>query len=503
MASTTLCTCACSHDLRQWNRVIKLRLSEGNAMEAIIRYTEAQELGVIGDNFTFPLLFKAASNLSSLLAGSTLHGQAMKSGYSHHAFVQTSLINMYSSFGFVDQARQVFDGMSQKDIVAWNSILDAYATCGQMDECIKLFDSMPLKDQVSFNILTFGYANIGKADEAEQIFNSTPSRDAFTWNLMISSYVKAGRMDLAHGLCDRMPEKNVVSWNTIIAGYLQSRSCNKVLDLFYEMQAEGFKPNYVTLLSALSACAHMGSLDMGREIHICAQELGLSLIPHVATALVDMYTKCGSIEEALRVFYKTQNKDIYCWNSIICGLALHGYGKASLEIFEDMQSRGIKPDDITFIGLLSGCSHAGLVNEGLHLFECMESQYGLSPKSEHYGCVVDLLGRAGCIGRAYEIVKGMPFEPGVTVLGALLGACIVHRNVEVGEVVAKSIADRGNQMSSGEYMMLASMYTMFGQWEEARRWRELMNENCVTKEPGCSMIEVSGKVYGFLAGDTT
>ncbi|KAF9615907.1 hypothetical protein IFM89_027110 [Coptis chinensis] len=503
MASLTCClNCtSSSHDLRSWNKIIKHHVLEGNPDQAIRTYRNMLVDGYIGDNYTFPVLLKAAARLSSSHIGSVLHGQIMKSRFWIHDFVQTALLNLYSTLGRVEDGFKVFKDMTRKDLIAWNSMLDAYASAGQMDNAANLFSLMPSKDHISFNTMISGFANIGNVEAARQIFDQLTDGDVVSWNSMVLAYTKVGDMERACALFDQMPERNVVSWNTMLCGYLQSGCYSSVVGLFNDLRGmDELEPNHVTLTTVLSACARMGALDTGTGIHILAIDIGLMLDPKVMVSVIDMYAKCGSIERALEVFYKIKSKDTYCWNAIICGLALHGYGCAALNSFEDMNTTGLSPDDITFIGLLSACSHVGMVEEGCLLFKSMVNTFGVSPKLEHYSCMVDLLGRAGFLKNAFRLIETMPFEPGPTVWGALLGACVIHRDIEVGDIIAKRFAARIECLSDGEYVMLANLYASCGRWDEANRWRAMMHDLDINKTSGNSMIEVNGTMYKFLAG---
>ncbi|KAK9279976.1 hypothetical protein L1049_013660 [Liquidambar formosana] len=382
-----------SPDPRSWNKIIKEHVLNGDPRGAILAYINMQKFGFNADNFTFPILLKAVGSLSSCYdIGFALHGQTIKTGYDGHVFVQTALLNMYSSIRSIDNACKVFERVSVKDIVAWNSMLDAYASCGQMDNAIKLFNLMPCRDLASFNIVISGYASFGKIASARTIFDNISVRDIVSWNSMILAYTKAGDIEEARNLFEEMPERNVITWNTMITGYLHYQLYIEALDLFDEMKAENSKPDHLTVAGVLSACAHLGSLEMGRKIHIYAQNHRLASSIHVTTSLIDMYAKCGSIKSSLEVFYKSQVKDIYCWNAIISGLALHGY-------------------------------------------------------------------------------------------------------------VTKLMSARDCDMSDGEFMMLANLYASCGQWEEAKKWRDLMNNAGIVKTAGCSVIEVDGRFYKFLAGE--
>ncbi|CAK7353966.1 unnamed protein product [Dovyalis caffra] len=495
------CNCILpSPEVRKWNEIIKKHMLNGDAVQAMCTYVNVQGLGFYADNYTFPILLKAAGSWPSPCIGFALHGQTIKAGFSSHVFVQTALLNMYGSRHCIADACKVFEKMPVKDVVAWNSILDAYASTNQMDEALNLFNSMPLKDFSSFNIMISGYSSIGKTVSARSIFNNMAEKDTVSWNSMILAYIQGGDMEGACDLFREMPEKNIITWNTMVKGFLQNRLHGEVLDLFDEMKTTNCLPDYLTVTGVLSACAHLGSQEKGTEVHIYAIDNGLASSRHVATALIDMYAKCGSIQQALQVFYKSQVKDVYCWNAMISGLAFHGHGYAALKIFNKMRKNHTKPDDITFIGLLSACSHSGLVQEGSQLFYSMQKEFGISPKIEHYGCMVDLLSRARHLDRALRLIEAMPFEPGEAILGALLSACIVHQDLETGERVMKLVSSRANYLSDGEFMMFSNLYASCGQWEEAKKWRELMRDTGIVKTAGFSMVEVDGKFHKFFPG---
>lgn len=490
-----------SPDPQSWNKLIKKQALKGNPEQALLSYKCMQEAGVVADNFTYPILLKSVAIISHLSVGLTLHGQTIKSGFSNNPFVGTALLNMYSSFGCIDDVHKVFDNMLVKDVIAWNSVLDAYLSCGHVDNAKEVFDSMPRKDLFSYNIMVSGYAVVGRVDCARRVFDEIPVKDVVSWNSIILACCNAGDMEEAHELFEEMPEQNVVSWNTMIMGYLGNGLADDAISQFEEMRTRKFEPDQLAITAILSACAHLGSLNKGREVHIYAHECGIVSSPHVTTSLIDMYAKCGSIKSALEVFYKSQVKNIYCWNAVISALSLHGYGSASLNFYNDMRDNHERPDDVTFIALLNACSHAGLVKEGCKFFSCMERDYGVIPKMEHYGCIVDLLGRAGFLESALRLIDSMPFEPGKTVLGALLSACVNYGDLEIGEKVVKLVSERNDHLSDGEYMMVANLYASCNQWEKANRWREMMNDSTeVAKTAGVSVFEVNGRVYKFLAG---
>lgn len=499
------CNCICPSllpDQPSWNKLVKKQVLEGNAGQAIQSYIRMQELGFSADNYTFPILLKAVGSASYPCTGFVLHGQTIKTGYCNHVYVQTALLDMYASFQLIDDARRLFEKMPVKDLVAWNSMLDAHTSSGRMDVAMKLFDSMPVKDLLSFNIIVSGFAGTKRLESARRIFDKIPMKDIISWNSMILACTNAGNMVEARKLFEEMPKRNVITWNTMIRGYLQNQLYAEAVHLFEKMKTGSVEPDYLTVTSALSACAHLRSLEVGRRIHSYAKNQGQVCSPHVVTALIDMYAKCGSIQNSLEVFYKSQIKDIYCWNAMISGLALHGHGQAALKLFDEMRGNHIMPDDITFIGLLSACSHAGLVQEGCQLFGSMEKDFKITPKIEHYGCMVDLLSRARLLDIAFQLIKSMPFEPGESILGALLSACVIQRDLSTGENVLKLlISTKADSLSDGEFMMFSNLYASCGKCEEADKWRKMMNDSGIVKTAGCTVIEINGKFHKFLAGE--
>ncbi|KAI3669463.1 hypothetical protein L6452_40699 [Arctium lappa] len=490
-------------DQRTWNKIIKKQMVEGNTKEAFLTYRRMQETGTaVPDNFTYPVLLKAVSNLSYGRIGLALHAQIAKTGFDNHLLVQTSLLNMYSSVRRIDEARKVFDSMQDRDVVAWNSMLDAYVSIQEMDFAIQLFRIMPKRDLLSYNIMVSGYAKVGDMDFARAIFDEIPERDTISWNSMILACGNHGDMEEARKVFDEMPHRNVISWNTLLGAYLNNGLFEEVILLFEKMKADKTTfPDYLTITTSLSACARLGLLEKGREIHVYAQDSRLVSSPHVTTSLIDMYAKCGCIESFLTVFYKSKVRDVYCWNALLSGLALHGYGVAALKLFDEMLQI-TNPDDITFIALLSACSHSGLIEEGQTLFNSMEIDHGVVRKMEHYACLVDLLGRAGFLEGAYTIIATMPFRAGKSVLGALLGACVNYRDLEIGEKVVQILINDGF-LNDGDYMMVSNLYASCDRWDDANHWRAMMNDSGIVKAAGSSLIEVGNKMHKFLAGNSS
>ena len=369
------------------------------------------------------------------------------------------MIAMYSSFRELGTARKVFDeSFSLVDVVSWTTLITGLANSGQIDDARKMFDLMPLKNTVS-------------------------------WNAMISGYARSGRISEARNLFDEMPERDAASWSAMVSGYSQGGMCNEALELFKEMvSGDKMIPNEAALVSAVSACAQLRALEEGRWLHRYIKEKKIWINVTLGTVLLDMYGKCGSISEAARVFKSMPERNVYSWNSMIAGLALNGCGKESLSLFWIMRFVGPSPNAITFIGLLSGCSHSGLINEGQWLFSLMTQVYGIKPQLEHYGCMVDLLGRAGLVKEALDFVETMPMKPHPELWGALVGACSIHGEVELGEELGKHLIGL-EPHHGGRYALLSNIFAAAQRWDDAAMVRDLVKGRKVLKNPGNSIVE--------------
>nr|CAD1830293.1 unnamed protein product [Ananas comosus var. bracteatus] len=347
------------------------------------------------------------------------------------------------------------------------------------------------------------YAKSGLLGPARRLFDETPRRDVAVWNSMIAGYARGGDLARAGELFDAMPERNVVSWTSLVSGYARSGRCEEAVRVFLRMWEEGgeARPNEVTLASVLPACASLGAMGLGERIERYARENGLVGNVFVSNALVEMYAKCGSIERARRVFDEMgERRNLCSWNSMIMGLAVHGRCKQALELFHEMLAVGIAPDDITFVGVLLACTHGGLVDQGKHFFYSMETEFSLTPKIEHYGCVVDLLGRAGLLKEAYTLIKSMPMEPDSVIWGALLGACSFHGEVEIAEIAA-SFLFKLEPWNTGNQVILSNIYASTGKWSSVAKVWKLMKDKQHKKSAGYSFIELEGSIHKFLVED--
>lgn len=326
-------------------------------------------------------------------------------------------------------------------------------------------------------------------------------RDIFAWNVMIAGYVRSGDLARARELFDVMPERNVVSWTTVIGAYTQMRRPEEAVEVFRRMQVEdGIKPDGVALLSVLSACGDLGAVDLGEWVHMFVVRRGLCQEIPLMNAIIDMYVKCGCVGKAVEVFEGMKLRSVVTWTTMIAGFALHGLGLKAMEMFHRMEKENVEPNDVTFLAILSACSHIGLTNLGRWYFKIMVSQYRIKPRVEHYGCMVDLLGRAGCLMEAQGLVQDMPFKANAAIWGALLAAARTHGDAELGEQALLHLIEL-EPHNSGNYILLSNIYAEQERWDGVSKLRKAMKDRGLRNVPGASSIEVDGMVHEFTSRD--
>eukprot|EP00253_Pinus_taeda_P025313 PITA_25313 len=528
-----------------WNSMIRGYANNGFWEGALGLYYEMPRHGLQADRYTFPCALKACASLgsSALWQGKEIHHCVIRCGLESDVFVGNALVTMYAKCGSVEYARQVFDKMPHKDVVSWNAIIGCYAQNGEKDKALRLLQQMEMEsvkpDAVTIvsilpvcvsvvdlqqgkevhdyirragflhnhlvgNSLITMYAKCGSINDARNVFDDMSQRDVVSWNAMIAGYFLNERCDEALNLFCEMKltnvKPNVVTWSTIVAGYAQNGYASEAFEVFQQMLEAGVKSDSVAIASVLQACAHLAALLQGKTIHDFVLRNGLDEELLVVNALITMYTKCGSIGYAHKLFDEMFERDVISWNAIIGGYAMHGYGEDALKLFYRMQQVGMKPDHITFVSLLSACSHAGLVDEGWQYFDRMSQDYHIMPRVKHYACMVDLLGRAGLIDEAQNLINEMPLEPDADVWGALLGACRIHGNIELAEKVAEHLFNLEPE-NSGYYVLLSNIYAAAGRWADVTKVRIMMKHRRLKKTTGCSLIDVNRQINKFLVGD--
>ncbi|CAJ1957948.1 unnamed protein product [Sphenostylis stenocarpa] len=415
-------------------------LSSYNPTRAISLFNAIRLLGMRPDSYSFPYVLKAVVSSSALHLGQQIHCQAILSGFSTHPSVLTSLIHMYSSCVHVSSARKLFDAATTKQVSLWNAMLAGYAKVGDMSNARNLFECMPAKD------------------------------------------------------------RDVVSWTALISGYTHTHNPHEAITLFRTMLLHNVQPDTIAILAVLSACADLGALQLGDWIHSYIEKHKLRKIVSLCNSLIDMYAKSGDICKARQLFDNMARKSVITWTTMIAGLALHGLGKEALEVFSCMEKAGVKPNEVTFIAILSACSHVGMVELSRHYFTCMRSKYGIEPKIEHYGCMVDLLGRGGYLEEAKELVRVMPSEANAAVWGSLLAASSRYGDAVLAAEALYHLSVLEPQ-NCGNYSLLSNTYAALGRWKEAGMVRKVMRDMHVEKLAGVSFIEVNNTVYEFIAGD--
>jgi pentatricopeptide repeat protein len=411
-----------------------------------------------------------------------------------------AMITAYARKGKLEDACQLFEEMPERDVISWTSMVAGYAQNGRIDEACELFNKMPERNVISWNAMIAGYTQNSRIEDARQLFDGMPERNTSSWNSIIAGYVQNGRIEDAHELFDRMPGRNVVSWTAMITGYAQNAQGEDALQIFSKMQEEGIKPNRATFVGILSACANLAALEQGKQLQGYTIKVGFQFDIFVGSALISMYAKCGCIDSSRKMFDETPGRDVVSWNAMIAGYAQHGFGNDALKIFDDMQRTGMKPNDVTFIGVLCACSHAGLVDQGLYYFDSIEQVHCIIPRADHYACIIDLLGRAGRLEEAKSIANNAKCEPNPSMWGALLGACRIHGNMELGKLAAERLFEL-EPKNAGTYVLLSNIYAADDRWEDAARVRMMMKNRGLKKQPGCSWIEFKNKVHVFLVGD--
>lgn len=471
--------------------------------------TMLQEPNIFPDRFTFPSLLKGCAQILALDEGKALHGQIVRCDLQSDLYIQTTLLNMYAACGDMNSGRKIFEKMDNKNQVVWTSMISGYAKNNNPKESLFLFTEMEREglepDEVTMVSTLSACAQLKDLDYGKKLHlhikKSSLKICAVLGTALVDMYAKCGELVLARRVFDALPERNVVAWSAMISGYAQNNHSKEALEVFEKMITESDqKPNQVTILGVLSACIQFGDLNLGRWIHAYIDKAGLNPSITLQNSLMDMYMKCGRIDAALQIFDAMPVRYAVSWNTVINGLALHGLSKLALSLFSHMLMDGIQPDDITFIGVLSACSRAGLVQEGHYHYQTMYERYGIIPQLEHYGCMVDLLSRAGMLGEAERFIQDMPMEPNGAVWGALLSASRVYNNVELGMKAAKHLLDLEPE-NDGVYVLLSNIFASNKQWTKVRKVRDLMHERGIRKTPGCSSIVVDGVAHEFLVGD--
>ncbi|OIT30072.1 PREDICTED: pentatricopeptide repeat-containing protein At3g26782, mitochondrial [Nicotiana attenuata] len=500
-------------DVFSWNSIIADLARSGDSVEALRAFSSMRKLSLKPNRSTFPCAIKSCSSLSDLTSGKQTHQQALIFGYETDLFVSSALIDMYSKCDQLADARKLFDQIPQKNVVSWTSMITGYVQNDQPHEALSLFkellagqaEELVSLDSVSMVSVLSACSRISRKTLTQGLHGFVTKRgfdeDLGVGNTLIDAYAKCGEVDLSRKMFDVMPEKDIISWNSMIAVYAQHGLSSQALEIFRSLAWDReVDYNAVTLSAVLLACAHSGALQAGKCIHDQVIKMNLEDNVFVATSMIDMYCKCGRLRMARNAFNRMKEKNVKSWSALIAGYGMHGRAREALQVFYEMNLAGVKPNYITFVSVLAACSHAGLLDEGWYWFKAMEPRYCIQPGVEHYACMVDLLGRAGFLAKAYNLIEEMKVTPDFVVWGSLLAACRMHKNVELGEIAARNLFEL-DSTNCGYYVLLSNIYADAGRWEDVDKMRILMKNRGLSKPPGFSLLELKGRVHIFLVGD--
>ncbi|CAN1141905.1 Putative pentatricopeptide repeat-containing protein At3g11460, mitochondrial [Linum perenne] len=494
--------------LISWTAIIGGYGIHGHGEIAVELFDDMIRMGTRPDGAAFVNVLSACSHAGLTDKGlhyfDAMDKYQLCPGPEHYSCV----VDLLGRAGRLFEAHKLIKSMKAKPDGAWNYKLRELVNKSHFSDALSLYLHM-LRYSATPNAVTFALVLkssallsllfTGKQLHC-QIIRTGCLSESFVRTSLLSMYSKCGEIISGRKLFDEMPRKRLVTWNAIINGYAQNGLANDVLELYREMGSSGIHPNPLTLVGVLSSCANLGAHEVGMEVEMQTHARGFMLDPFLNSGLINMYARCGNLVKAREIFDGLSANNLVSWTAIIGSYGMHGEGEIAVELFDDMIKSGTRPDGRVFVNVLSACSHAGLTDKGLHYFDAMEHKYKLHPGPEHYSCMVDLLGRAGRLEEAHRLIKSMKAEPDDAVWGALLGACKIHRNVELAELAFERVIEL-EPTNIGYYVLLSNIYKDAGNSEGILRIRRMMRERKLKKDPGCSYVEFMGKVHIFLSGD--
>ncbi|KAH7651121.1 TPR-like protein [Dioscorea alata] len=491
-----------------YTAAITALVRSANYSTALRLFTSMPQRRIPWDSHSYAIILKACADARLLPRGREIHTFTAKLGLDSTSFIANTLASMYTKCGDTNSAFILFHRIRSPDVVSWTNIIAAHAQTGHNTDAVRAFlsmrDSGVIPNAYTYAAVLSACTALARAEWGEQlhahVFIRGFARAISVANSLVTLYSRVGHLHSADILFREMPVKDLISWSAIVSAYAQEGHVEESFKLFNQMRDSGPAPNEFTLASLLSACASAAVLEPGRQVHARAQRSGLAKEAAVASALINMYSKCGCIGEASNVFDELDHDDVVSWTAMINGYAEHGLSLVAIKMFDEMPAAGLVPDHVTFVGVLNACSHAGLVDLGLKYFERMKEEYGIEPGKEHYGCMVDVLGRAGRLRDAEKVIDEMPEKGDDVVWSALLRASRVHGDVECGKRAAEKILEEVPECA-GTHITMANVYAEKGMWREVATMRRAMRAKGVKKEVGWSWIEVGDDVAVFVAGD--
>ncbi|XP_071729719.1 pentatricopeptide repeat-containing protein At4g33170 [Rutidosis leptorrhynchoides] len=497
-------------DVVSWNSMINSYVQSGLMEESVDLYKKMIRDGIKPDHFTLVSALRACSSLSQGLdLTDQIHVHAIKSGLDNDPYVSTTLVDIYSRNGKMEQAEFISLNKEEFDLGSWNAMMFGYINNGKSYRAWEIFTLM-LKngekpDEITLATMAKACGFLVSLKLGKQVHGYViklgVDQDLYLSSSILDLYIKCGDMVDAHKAFETIVSPDDVAWTSMISGCVENGDENRALLIYHKMRQSGVFPDEYTFATLIKACSYSTSLEQGRQIHANAIKSDCALDTYVSTSLIDFYAKCGNIDESYKLFKRTRVQNIVLWNAMLVGLAQYGHGKQALELFNDLKRVGnMSPDRVTFIGVLSACSHAGLISEAYAYFDSMTKDYGIEPEIDHYACLVDGLGRAGRVHEAEKVITSMPFEASASVCRALLGACRVQGDMETGKRVAKKLLEI-EPFDSSAYVLLSNIYAASNQWSKVSEARKTMMNKNVKKDPGFSWINIINKSHVFLVDD--
>ncbi|CAI0391448.1 unnamed protein product [Linum tenue] len=472
-----------------YNVLLKVYSRSSRSREAFLLYTRMKKSDSASpDEYTLSSLVTSCSRECKLREGRIVHGSAIRYGVVVDMFVGSGLVDFYGKCTEMVSAAKVFDEMPERNVVCWTALVVGYANAGDMGNAREVFGLMPVRNSVSWTAMIIGLVKAGDTIGARKWFDEMPRKTVVDYTVLIDGYAKAGDMASALALFESSPEKDIVAWSALISGFAQNGMPKQALEMFREMESAGVIPDEFIMVSLMSACAQIGSLDLAKSVdHYLAKSSIDSCQAHVMAALIGMNARCGNMARAEELFNRMPQHDLITYCSMIKGYSIDGRGDQAIELFNRMLDEGLVPDEVAFTVILSACSRAGLVEEGWDFFTTLTDKYSLVPTRDHYACMVDLLSKAGRLEAAYELLVSSPLEPYACAWGALLGACKLYVNLELGENVATRLFELEPQ-NAANYVLLSDIYAASDRWLDVSLLREKMKERGLRKIPGCSWV---------------
>jgi len=491
-----------------WNVMILGYVSNGCLLQALDFFLGMLGWGIIPDSSTMVPVLVLCSQLSDLEVAKQTHGFIVSFGLDNDVRVETALIDMYFKCGDPETGLKIFRRSQNRNFVMWGAVISNCAQSGCPAEALELFYTFISEPGFADSVILLAVLRACssltvklRGMEIHGLAIKTGfSEDVFVGSALVDLYAKCRDMESAQKVFHRLPTRDTVSWNSLISGYAQSESADEALNAFHDMQSERVAPNSVTAACILSVCAHLSVMILCKEVHCYLLRQGFESNVLVSNSLISAYAKCGDIFSSRTIFDQMLERNEVSWNSIILGFGMHGHTGEMFILFEKMKETGMKPDLATFTALLSACSHAGRVDMGWKYFKSMAEDHNFDPQLEHYTCMVDLLGRAGHLKQAYDLIVAMPWVPDDRIWGSLLASCKAHGSEMLAELVANHIF-KLDPTCVGYRVLLSNIYEGFGKKNEVTRVRSEIKYMGLKKQPGCSWIEVDNKIHIFIAED--